>query len=71
MSDKKQVKTLSFRADPETLSMIHKLKEEMSLAYGVPISNSDLIRKALATLEVDWIYSNEAKNLDRDEGWKE
>jgi len=65
------IKTISFRADPETVAMIHKLKEEMSLAYGVPVSNSDLIRKALAILETDWIYSKEAKNLDADEGWKE
>lgn len=62
MAEKKQVKTLSFRADPETLELLQELKQEMQFLYGVPVSKSDIIRKALKELknELDYGYSGQA-----------
>ena len=47
------IKTISFRADPETLLLLEELKQEMQLLYGVPVSNSDIIRKALKELKTE------------------
>ena len=58
------IKTISFRADPETLSLLMELKSEMQLLYGVPVSNSDIIRKALKELR------SELKEDERDD-WKD
>lgn len=68
MSDKKQVKTLSFRADPETLALLKELKNDMQLLYGIPVSNSDIIRKALKELktELDYGYSGQAHSDYKD-----
>lgn len=70
MSEKKQVKTLSFRADAETLELLQELKENMSLAYGMPVTNSDIFRKALALLEIDWKWGNGPNDAYK-ERWKE
>lgn len=69
MEEKKQVKTLSFRADAETLALLHWLKTDMSAAFGVPVSNSDIFRKALKELEFDWKYGDSLEYDDQ--GWKE
>lgn len=71
MSEKKQVKTLSFRADAETLELLQELKESMSLAYGMPISNSVIFRKALRELENDWKWGTHSVDLIEEKGWKE
>lgn len=62
MSEKNQVKTISFRADLETLVLLKELKNEMQLLYGVPVSNSDIIRKSLRELklELDFGYSGQS-----------
>ena len=65
MAEKKPVKTLSFRADPETLELLEELKAEMSAAYGMPVSNSHIFRMALKELEFDWKWGD-----GREEGWK-
>lgn len=65
MAEKKQVKTLSFRADPETLDLMMELKSEMQLLYGVSVSNSDVIRKALKEM------SFQIKEDRENEDWKE
>lgn len=60
------IKTISFRADPETLLLLKELKQEMQILYGVSVSNSDIIRKALKELQVDFVKSD-----IEEKGWKE
>ena len=62
------IKTISFRADPETVILLKELKQEMQLLYGVPVSNSDVIRKALKELktELDFGYSGQAHSDHRE-----
>lgn len=60
------IKTISFRADPETLLLLKELKQEMQIVYGVSVSNSDIIRKALKELQVDFVKSD-----IEEKGWKE
>jgi len=71
MQDQKRVKTLSFRADPETLELLQELKADMSAAYGLPVSNSDIFRKALKELENDWKWGTHSLDLIQEKGWKE
>ena len=56
------IKTISFRADPETVILLKELKKEMQFRYDVSVSNSDIIRKALKELknELDYGYSGQA-----------
>lgn len=60
------IKTISFRADPEILLLLKELKQEMQIVYGVSVSNSDIIRKALKELQVDFVKSD-----IEEKGWKE
>ena len=62
------IKTISFRADPETLLLLKELKQEMQILYGVSVSNSDIIRKALKELktEVDYGQSGQAHSDYKD-----
>lgn len=64
------IKTISFRADSETMALLQYLKKEMSVAYGVPVSNSDILRKALKELEFDWKYGDQSE-YQNSPGWKE
>lgn len=50
------IKTISFRADPETLLLLQELKEDMQALYGFKVSNSDVIRKALIELKIELQY---------------
>lgn len=70
MIEKKKTKTISFRADENSIQLLELLKEEMSLAYGVQISNTDVLRKALEALEIDWKWGNDPQNI-QDVRWKE
>ncbi len=56
------IKTISFRADSETLLLLQELKEDMQALYGFKVSNSDVIRKALIELktELQYGYSGQA-----------
>ena len=62
------IKTISFRADPEILLLLEELKQEMQLLYGVSVSNSDIIRKALKELktEFDYGYSGQAHSDNKE-----
>ena len=64
------IKTISFRADPEALLLLEELKQEMQLLYGVSVSNSDIIRKALKELktELDYGYSGQAHSDHKEQG---
>ncbi len=50
------IKTISFRADPETLLLLQELKDDMQALYGFKVSNSDVIRKALIELKIELQY---------------
>ena len=62
------IKTISFRADPETVILLKELKKEMQFRYDVSVSNSDIIRKALKELkiELDCGYSGQAHSDYKD-----
>lgn len=50
----KEYKTISFRADPETVVLLDQLKKQASNAFGVSVSVSDLLRLALADYSENW-----------------
>lgn len=64
------MKTVSFRMDQETFDMLQQLKSDMSVAYGFSISNSDVLRKSLDLMEIDWKWGDAARDIYKDR-WKE
>lgn len=47
MDDKKQVKTISLRADADTLQLLEKVRFEFQKQSGFTVTNSDILRNAL------------------------
>lgn len=47
MVDKKQVKTISLRADADTLQLLEKVRDEFQKQSGFTVTNSDILRNAL------------------------
>lgn len=47
MAEKKQVKTISLRADADTLQLLEKVRDEFQKQSGFTVTNSDILRNAL------------------------
>lgn len=47
MADKKQVKTISLRADADTLQLLEQVRADLQKDFGFTVTNSDILRKAL------------------------
>lgn len=47
MAEKKQVKTISFRADADTLQLLEQVRNDLQKEFGFTVTNSDILRKAL------------------------
>lgn len=57
MTKTRDYKTISFRADPETVQLLEKIKTEIEGKFGFSVSASDVMRKALEKYEADLSFT--------------